>query len=134
MKNRAGVVTQARETASDLLISMGTPPKSGKGEAFISGFTRACTNEAITTAEAAQRMAERKRQTRSRGVDAARNAGEVAGYEHLATTMQRAEDDSDDSAPTEHKFKGSNLKKCADCGVGINAKVHKPSWPDSHKS
>ena len=53
---------------------------------------------------------------------------------------QRASDDEkddgdgdDDAMKSEHKFKGSNLKKCDGCGKSVNAQVHKPSWPPNRR-
>lgn len=46
-----------------------------------------------------------------------------------------SDDDSDDDDEPQgpHKFKGTNLMKCKDCGFSINAKVHKQSWPANRK-
>jgi hypothetical protein len=41
--------------------------------------------------------------------------------------------DAEDKAQADHKFKGTNIKKCAACGKSMKAKTHQQSWPPSWK-
>jgi hypothetical protein len=43
-------------------------------------------------------------------------------------------DDGDNAeSAKDHKFKGTNVKKCAACGKSMKAQAHKQSWPPSWK-
>ena len=128
---------QTRDEGMALAASKGLYPGTIENLAFANGYAKA---KARLNTDPGLRSEQGARRAVIWHAATARQSSGQTRLSHLGQSMafemyleERANDgDADDDEPKgPHKFSGTNVKKCADCGKSMKAQDHKQSWPPS---